>query len=285
MTPFTVNTNIASLKAQHVFSKNTNALNRAMETLTTGLKVAKAKDDPASFAISERLNTQIVGNSQILENIQIGMSILNISEGNMRSITNDLMRIRDLALQASNSYYTKDVTNLMIDEMQTRLDNINQLAKSTNFNDLYLLDGSVERLYIQIENSSSATTNVIDLATTLKNCTTGTEGLDIDLDDANIIKDTATAEDFAAYVQKIDDAIAKITAYTSSAGSQYNKLDSTYNNLSILIEEQEEAKSTLIDVDMAKASSELTKYQILQQASSSILMQANAIPEMALQML
>lgn len=286
MTQFNIGTNITSLIAQNQFNKNTSALQKAMQMLSTGLKINTAKDDPATFTISERFNTEITGNSQIIENIQYGTSILNIAEGNMNSITDDLRRIRDLAVQGSNGFYGEDSQNAIIDEMQVRIDNINQIAKTTNFNGINLLDGSLERMLIQIGFGSDETTNTIDLQSTLQNCTVDKDnGLDIDLTEANLIKGTVTADDFAAYIEKIDTAIAKVSAFISNAGAQFNKLDSTQQNLTVLLDNQTEAKSTLLDADIAQASSDLTKYEILQQASVSLLKQANTIPQMALSLL
>lgn len=286
MTQFNIVTNITSLIAQNEFSKNTAALQKAMQILSTGLKINAAKDDPATFTISERFNTEITGNSQILENIQNGTSILNIAEGNMNSIADDLRRIRDLAVQGANGFYAQDSQNAIIDEMQVRLDNISQIAKTTNFNGINLLDGSLEQMLIQIGFGSDATTNTINLKNSLQNCTIDKdEGLDIDLTEANLIKGTVTADDFAAYIDKVDDALAKVSAYISNAGAQYNKLYSTQENISVLLNNQIEAKSTLLDADIAQASSDVVKYQILQQSSASLLKQANTIPEMALSLL
>lgn len=286
MTQFNIVTNITSLIAQNEFSKNTAALQKTMQILSTGLKINAAKDDPATFTISERFNTEITGNSQILENIQNGTSILNIAEGNMNSIADDLRRIRDLAVQGANGFYSQDSQNAIIDEMQVRLDNISQIAKTTNFNGINLLDGSLEQMLIQIGFGSDATTNTINLKNSLQNCTIDKdEGLDIDLTEANLIKGTVTADDFAAYIDKVDDALAKISAYISNAGAQYNKLYFTQENISVLVNNQTEAKSTLLDADIAQASSDVVKYQILQQSSASLLKQANTIPEMALSLL
>lgn len=286
MTQFNIVTNITSLIAQNEFNKNTSALQKAMQILSTGLKINAAKDDPATFTISERFNTEITGNSQILENIQNGTSILNIAEGNLNSIADDLRRIRDLAVQGSNGFYAQDSQNAIIDEMQVRIDNINQIAKTTNFNGINLLDGSVESLLIQIGFGSDTTTNTIDLQSTLQNCTVDVDnGLDIDLTEANLVKGTVTADDFAAYIDKIDIALSKVSGYISNAGAQYNKLYSTQENISVLIDNQTEAKSTLLDADIAQTSSDVIKYQILQQTSASLLKQANTIPEMALSLL
>lgn len=286
MTQFNIVTNITSLIAQNQLNKNTSALQKAMQILSTGLKINVAKDDPATFTISERFNTEITGNNQILENIQSGVSILNIAEGNMTSIEADLRRIRDLAVQGANGFYSEDSQNAIIDEMQVRIDNINQVAKTTNFNGINLLDGSLEQMLIQIGFGSDELTNTIDLKSTMQNCTVDKDnGLDIDLTEANLIKGTVTADDFAAYIDKIDEALSKVSGYISNAGAQYNKLTSTQDNISVLVNNQIEAKSTLVDADVAKASSDVLKYQILQQSSVSLLKQANTIPEMALSLL
>ena len=126
----TANSNIMALKAQIIFNRNTDGLTKAMDRLTTGLKINTAKDDPAGLAISERLNLQIVGNNQVTENIQIGMNVINIAEGTLNSILKDINRIRDLSVQGANNFYTTDSTNAILKEMQCRLDNINQMALS-----------------------------------------------------------------------------------------------------------------------------------------------------------
>ena len=285
MSLVTANTNITSLQAQKLFNRNTSALEKAMYRLTTGLKINTAKDDPSGLAISERLNMQIVGNSQALENIQIGISTINIAEGNLNSILNDLNRIRDLSVQGSNGFYTTDSQNAILKEMQYRLDNINQLAITSEYNGIKLLDGSVSRLLIQSGFGSDVSTNTVDLAPALQNCQTNSSGLDINLSDSSLIIGTATPSDFANYIDKLDSAISKISSYTSTLGAKYNKLESLNNTLSVLTDNQTEAKSLYVDADIAKESSNMVKFQILQQCSLSVLTQANTLPQIALSLL
>lgn len=281
----TANSNVTSQRAQMIFNRNTDALERAMNRLTTGLKINTAKDDPAGMAISERLNLQIRGNSQVSENIQIGMSVINIAEGSLNSILNDLNRIRDLSVQASSNFYTTDSTNAILKEMQYRLDNINQLALSCEFNGNNLLDGSISRMLIQSGFGSDTTINTVDLASALQNCQTDSSGLDINLADSGLVIETVTAEDFANYITKLDNAISKITSYTSDLGGKYNKLDSLNDTMSVLIDNQTEAKSNFMDANIAEESSNMVKYQILQQSSMAILSQANTLPQIALNLL
>ena len=167
MSQIVANSNITSLIAQMMFNRNTTGLETAMNRLSTGLKINSAKDDPAGLAISERLNLQIVGNNKVIDNIQTGISVINIAEGNLNSILNDLNRIRDLALQGANNYYTTDSQDAILEEMQSRIDNINQIALSTEFNGKKLLDGSVSRLLIQSGFGSDPTINTVDLASAL----------------------------------------------------------------------------------------------------------------------
>ena len=281
----TANSNIMALKAQIIFNRNTDGLTKAMNRLTTGLKINTAKDDPAGLAISERLNLQIVGNNQVTENIQIGMNVINIAEGTLNSILKDINRIRDLSVQGANNFYTTDSTNAILKEMQCRLDNINQMALSCEFNGKNLLDGTLSSLLIQSGFGSDATLNTVDLSSALKNCQTDSSGLDIDLADSGLVITTVTADDFASYVTKLDDAIAKSSTYTSDLGAKYNKLDSLNETTGVLIDNQTEAKSSYMDADVAKESSNMIKFQILQQTSMAVLTQANTIPQIALSLL
>ncbi len=285
MTLITANSNLTSLVAQKMFNRNTSMLELSMNRLSTGLKINTAKDDPAGLAISERLNLQIVGNSQVTENIQTGMNVVSLAEGSLNSILNDLNRIRDLSVQGASDFYTTDAQNAMLKEMQCRIDNINQTALSCDFNGIKLLDGSLNSLLIQTGFASDVSTNTVDLASSMINGQTDASGLNINLSDYNLNINNATAEDFANYISVLDDAASKISSAISDLGAKYNKLDSLNDSISILIDNQVEAKSSFVDADIAKESSNMIKYQILQQSSLAILTQANSLPAVALSLL
>ena len=285
MSQINFQTNIQSLIAQNAFNKSTNLLQKAMTRLSTGLRINSAVDDPAGLVISSRLSTQIAGSTQALDNIQIGQSVINIAEGGLTSISNDLARIRELCVQAANSFYTTDANNAMLQEMQCRIDNINQTAQSCGFNGVNLLDGTLTSMRIQVGFGSDVTTNTVDLASSLQNCQSGTDGLDIDLADNGLYLNTATADDFANYISKLDTAISTISTYRSDIGAKYNKLDATYTSMNTYVENQTAARSTILDANIAQESSNLVRAQIMQQSTLAALTQANSLPQVVLNLL
>ena len=273
-----VNTNVSSLISQNSLSKNTKSLEATMKQLSTGLKVNNAKDDAAGLAISEALKAQIRGNEQAIRNIENAVNVISIAEGGMQSATEDLLRIRELCIQAASDIYEDDKKQAIMNEIKQRITNIDVTSETTTFAGKTMLNGSVSSLVIQ----TGASAGGIDIKLNITSLGNGVSaaGADDAVDGA-----TWTGDMIRQYLDKLDAAIDKISSDRSMLGAYTNRLESLSSNMTTMNENFESTKSSIIDVDIAKASSDMIKYQILQQTSSNSLMQSNNLPQIALSLL
>lgn len=291
----TVNTNVSALIAQNNLTKSNTALNGVLQQLATGLRINSAKDDAAGLAISVGMNSQIKGNTQAAENIQLSLNLMETAEGGMNVVTDHLTRVKELCVQAANQIYSTENRAAMLNEMKQRISDVDIQAQSFKYNNISLLDGSRDHLLLQFGAGSDPALNSIDIGSALTNMRISAGGLDI----GSIMKVTASAtpvagytsvadwtpDDIMAYMEKLDAALDKITTNRSELGAFSNRLQANYTNLIDSNENLENSKSSILDVDMASASTQMVKYQILQQASTSVLSQANSMPRLALSLL
>ena len=290
-----VNTNVSSLISQNALAKNTKSLESTMKQLSTGLRVNNAKDDAAGLAISEALKAQIRGNDQAIKNIENAINVIAIAEGGMQSATDDLLRIRELCVQAASDIYEADKKQAIMNEIKQRIENIDVTAETTIFAGKTMLNGSVSSLVIQTGANSLSATNTVDIGPVMTNLHISAGGLDIKLDITSLGNGvnaggaldgaTWTGDMIRQYLDKLDAAIDKIASDRSMLGAYTNRLESTSANMTTMNENFESTKSSIIDVDVAKASSDMIKYQILQQTSSNSLLQSNSLPQIALSLL
>ncbi len=292
-----VNTNIQSLIGQNSLNRNTSALNKTLEQLSTGLRINSAKDDAAGIGVSELMTSHIRGNAQAMDNIQDGINCIQTAEGSLSVITEDVQRIRELCIQAANEIYDENSKQSILNEIKQRLETINTTVLSTNFNGKNLLDGTVNSLYIQIGPNGDAASadpfiNAIDIAPSLTDCQTDALGINLDITALGsgvaggaIDGSTWETQDIRDYIGKLDAAITQLANDRSKMGAYMNAMESTAENLSTMNTNLESARSRIKDVDIAEASSEMIRYQILQQTSTSILAQANSLPSIALSLI
>jgi len=283
MSGIIVNTNLPSMMVQRNLNTATSKLNSAIERMTTGYKINRAADDAAGLYIASGLDTQIRGSEICESNLQTGINILQIAEGDLTLIQDHVSRIRDLATQAASDYYTTDARNAMASEAQARYDEINRLASASNFNGLTLLDGNTalaSGLRLQVGPNAPEATNAITVTGVFESAKATDLGITSTISDV-----FSTASQAAAFLTECDTAINDITNRRSTIGAIQNRLESAYNSLTIQVENLSAAKSTIMDADIAKESSEYTKQQILQQAASSLLVQANQAPSIALNLI
>lgn len=288
-----VNTNVESMISQNALAKNTSALSNVMKQLSTGLKVNSAKDDAAGLAISETMKAQIRGNKQAISNIQNGMNMINTAEGGMASVTENIVRIRELAVQAANEIYDDEKKQAIMNEIKQLITNIDVTARTTTFAGKNLTDGTFTSLVLQTGANSDAEINTINIGDSMTNLHTSAGALDIFLEITDLGSATGNAVNGAnwdgdairEYIAKLDLAINKISLDRSMIGAYTNRLESVQNNLTTMNENLTQANSTITDVDTAEASSTMVKYQILQQTSTIALQQANSMPQIALTLL
>ena len=295
--PIIVNTNMSALKAQKNLNNATSSMNKALERLSTGFKINRAADDAANMYIATNLDTQIRGSKVAKNNISTGTNMLAVIEGDLDVMLDNLQRIRDLTVQASNSIYSENSMNALKDEIEQRLAEIDRISLNSNFNGLTLLDGNSQLadvgLRMQVGANSDEAANCIKLdpdffqtvdSTTLGADATGTmpaltpaDGLSGNIDAA-----FANASAAAQYITMLDAAVTNINDKKAKIGATQNRLDAAADSLTTTIENLTEAQSTIMDADIAEETANYTKYQILQQTTSSLLMQANALPQIAI---
>lgn len=275
----TINTNPMSLNSQRSLSINTSNLAKSMEKLSSGFRINRAGDDAAGLQISENLRAQIRGSKAALSNVQDGMNVLNIADGAMQSITNNLQRMRELAVQAANDTYGSTERTAIDAEMDQLALEITRVSDATEFNGVKLLDGTNGTFNIQLGPESAAATNSLNIGT-------GSVFADIDATalGVNALSVTNTTNAQAA-INTIDTALSTVNTRRGNLGASSNRLDSAANNLMVSIENLSSTESRIRNVDVASESAELVRNQILQQASAAMLSQANQAPGLALSLL
>jgi flagellin len=279
--PLLINSNAMSLNAQRYLSQNSNALSKSMEKLASGYRINRAGDDAAGLALSEKLRSQIRGSHKALDNIQDGINVLNIADGSMQSVTDYLQRMRELAVQAGNDTYNATQRTSMKTEIDQLSSGINNIATSTQFNGVFLLNASAPAtsMRLQIGANGTAGTDTLDV---------GGQGVFNSVDTTtlavnNIFVDTST--NALATITALDTAINTINTRRGNIGALTNRLETTTNNLSTILENTSASESRIRNVDVASESANLTRNQILQQAAAAMLSQANQAPQLALQLL
>lgn len=272
-----INTNMSSLVSQKNLSHSRNALGTAMERLSSGMRINSAKDDAAGQAIANRMNSQIKGMAQAQRNANDGISMIQTTEGALNQINNNLQRVRELAVQAASD--TNDVADResIQTEITERINEIDRVAKSASFNGIKLADGTNASLQIQI----GANTEAEDSITI--NLTDGTTaGLSVDGLTASAVTDSTAAY---ATIDAVDAALKTVDTARSGLGATLNRFDSVISNLQNSETNLSAARSRIEDADYAKEVAEMTRAQILQQAGTSVLAQANQIPQGVLSLL
>ena len=282
-----INTNVPSLIAQRNLSTNSKNLNKSLEKLASGYRINRAADDAAGLSISETLRTQIRGTKQAIDNTQDGINILQIGEGAYVTISDNLQRIRELTIQAANDTNSTVERSAIALEVTERLEDINRIAATTRGSNVKLLDGSMSTFNLQIGANASAETNALNIGTVFQTSTISALGISQRLS-VSINASTGVYRDGTncrAFLNSIDAAITAVSERRSMLGALQNRLESTVENLSISVENLMTTESRIRNLDIAEESANLTKNQILQQASLNVLSQANQAPTLALKLL
>ena len=270
-----VNTNVASLMVQRNLSKATSSLQTSMQRLSTGMKINNAGDDAAGLALSEKINGQLSASDVCKNNAQTGINMLNIADGDLDIINQNLQRIKDLAVQSANGVYSDSERLSMDQEVQLRIEEINRIASSSTFSDVNLLDGTIADMKLQIGTGSDEDQNTIDISDAFQEATATALGVAAG---ASI----STAANARAMIDLIDTAVNNISTRRSVIGASVNRLNSTVDRLDVRKENLQSTYSTIRDTDIASESTNLTKQQILQQSAATLLQQANQTPALAL---
>ena len=270
-----VNTNVASINAQRNLSNVNDQLAVNFRRLSTGLRIATAADDAAGLAISERLRSQVRSLEQAKRNSNDGISLIQTGEGSLNEVSGILVRLRELAIQASNGTVSGADKDTLNTEFSTLISEINRIGAATAFNGIHLLDGSASTISFQVGLGTNSSIDQIQISLTPALSTS------LSLSSLDIGSQGSTS----LAIANVDLAINSVSALRGRLGAAQNRLQSTVNNIASTAENLAAAESRIRDVDVAYETAQLTRNQILQQASISVLSQANALPQAALNLL
>ncbi|MFC7499887.1 flagellin [Enterovirga sp. GCM10030262] len=270
-----INTNTSALRAQNGSRVANNQLQTAMERLSTGKRINSAKDDAAGLAIASSMSSQIRGMNQGIRNSNDGISMAQTAEGALSEVGNMLQRIRELAVQASSGTYSADdKTNLQaeVTELQSQ---ITSILDNTEFNGIKLFDGT------------AGTSGTV----TIQTGANASDTVDLDFSDISgdytdaLAVDVTSLAAAGADLDTLSDALAATATTRAELGASQSRLDSTVNNLSSNVANLSDARSRIEDTDFSSETTELAKAQVLSQASTAMLAQANQSAQSVLSLL
>ncbi|VHS83037.1 flagellin subunit [Clostridioides difficile] len=287
-----VNTNVSALIANNQMGRNVNAQSKSMEKLSSGVRIKRAADDAAGLAISEKMRAQIKGLDQAGRNVQDGISVVQTAEGALEETGNILQRMRTLSVQSSNETNTAEERQKIADELLQLKDEVERISSSIEFNGKKLLDGSSTEIRLQVganfgTNVAGTTNNNNEIKVALVNTSSIMSKAGITSSTiASLNADGTSGTDAAKQmVSSLDIALKELNTSRAKLGAQQNRLESTQNNLNNTIENVTAAESRIRDTDVASEMVNLSKMNILVQASQSMLAQANQQPQGVLQLL
>jgi flagellin len=271
-----INTNVKSIVAQNAITVNGRSMSKAMEQLSTGSRINSAADDAAGLAISNKMTSQIRGLNQAVRNANDGISMIQTAEGATKEITNMLQRMRELAVQAANDTNTADDRGALQKENDQLALEITRIADNTSWNGMKLFDetsvGTTGTAKFVVSANADST---IDVAFKKIDATTLTVG-------ANVLTTQAGA---TAAVTKADAALKTIDGYRADFGASVNRLTYAADNLANVSQNTSASRSRIQDTDYAATTTELARTQIISQAATAMLAQANQQPQSVLSLL
>jgi flagellin len=271
-----INTNIDALNAQRNLLMTGLQLSKSIEKLSSGLRINRAGDDAAGLAVSEKLRAQVRGLNQAMRNAQDGISLIQTAEGALNETHSILQRMRELAVQAANDATLSSDDKSAIDkEMDELVAEIDKIASRTEFNGTKLLDGTFTSKTLQVGANASQTLTVSISSAAASALGSATSSLN----------DVDVTTDATAAITIIDAAIVDVNNIRADLGAKQNRLEHTIANLGVAAENLAASESRIRDVDMAAEMVFFTRSQILQQAGTAILAQANQTPQSVLALL
>lgn len=273
-----VNTNVASLNSQRHLRSTRQGLDRTLERLSSGSRINRAGDDAAGLAISENLRAQTRGLQQAERNALDGVSLVQVAEGGLQEISNILIRLRELGVQAASDTVGVTERKFLNVEYDALLSELDRIANATEFNKIPLLNGTGTVFDIQVGTRNNPNIDRISFFDS-SSADVSSVALGVNL---TSVSDKASAQNSLA---ALDNAIVSVSAIRADFGAMQNRLQSIINNLSISIENMSAANSRIRDTDIAEETANLTRDQILMQAGTAVLQQANSSIKNALTLL
>ena len=277
----TINTNIASLDAQRNVSMSQSSLATSMQRLSSGLRINSAKDDAAGLAIAERMNSQVRGMNVAVRNANDGISLSQTADGALSQVGDSLQRMRELAVQARNSTNSssdKDSLNKEFSQLQSE---ISRVLGGTAFNGKHILGADATTLTFQV-GANTTNDDRVDIATT--NMTADTTITAVTGTSASIGA-TASGGAIDTVINNIDSAINDVNDTRATFGASESRFDSIISNLQSGVENQSAARSRIMDADFASETANMSRAQVLQQAGTAMIAQANQQPQQVLSLL
>jgi len=275
-----VNTNISALNSYRNLSNTQNDLAKSLEKLSSGLRINHAADDAAGLAISQGLQSQVSGLAVASRNAQDGISVIQTAEGSLSEVQTILQRVRDLAVQAGNDSNNSTSRDAIATEVTALGAELTRIAGNANFNGQKLLDGSTATLTFQVGAGSDASDQIAISTTDITAIATSVTALA-----ATGFASAAAVTGAGGTIDVLDGHITAISTARADLGAQQNRFESVIRNLSVSSENLTAAKSRITDTDMASEMVKYTRSNILSQAGTAMLAQANQANQGVLQLL
>jgi len=276
-----INTNVKSLITQAALTRNSRDLDKAMHQLSTGKRINSAADDAAGLAISNKMTAQIRGLNQAVRNANDGISLIQTAEGATQEITNMLQRMRELAVQAANGTYSSSDLESLNKEFIQLSDEVTRISNNTQWNGMKVFNpdadsyigGADDDVVLQVGMNGEAD----DVITITMQA--------LDASSLGISSEELIDEGAKAAIAVLDEAITTVDGFRSGLGAISNRLTYAADNLTNVATNTEASRSRILDTDYAKAASEMSRTQIIQQAATAILSQANTDQQTVLKLL
>jgi flagellin len=272
-----INTNVEALNANRVLDRTNMSLAKSIERLSSGYRINRGADDAAGLAVSEVMRSQIKGYEVAARNAQDGISLVQTADGALGSVGESLQRLRELAMQASNGSYTDAQRSNIQQEVSALLSEIGNVGTNTSFTGTAILAGgsiATSGVTPAVGPDASAAQSITFSIATVSTTALSINGISV-----------ATQTGAASAIASIDAAINTVTTQRASLGAIQNRLEKTIENLNVGRENLAAAESRIRNADMAKEMTEFTRLQILQQAGTAMLAQANVAPQSVLQLI
>ena len=273
---FRINTNVQSLRAQSSLNQVRQKQDSALAQLSSGNRINSASDDAAGLAISEKLKGQIASSQQAKRNALDGISVVQTAEGGLNEISTIITRLRELSIQSSNDTVGDTERGFSDKEFQNLTAEIERIAQTTDFNGVKLLNGEGEDMHFQIGLKGDE-----DSRLTFASGENAVTANDLNVSGMDVLSKDNARDNLAT----LDSAMVKVSGTRASLGALQNRMQSTMRNIDIQTENLSAANSRIRDTDVAVASAELTRSNILAQANTTVLSQANSTPQTALRLI
>lgn len=275
----TINTNISSLNAQRNLDTSQSSLRTSLQRLSSGLRVNSARDDAAGLGIAEKMSAQSRGMTVAARNANDGISLAQTAEGALSKVGDSLQRMRELGVQARNATNTTTDLDSIGKEFTELGAEIQRVLAGTTFNGKAILGANAGAQLFQIGANTTANDSVTVTTVDM------TASTDITAVTSDVIDNTKTAADLKTTIDNIDTAINNVSSERATLGAAQNRFEAVISNLMVSVENQSSARSRIMDADYASETANLSRSQILQQAGSAMISQANQMPQQVLSLL